>query len=107
MPENFPIIQCVEIRTNTRNLVEKTLSQRPRILVFDGPAMPAGSLLERCQLECDIVRAGSVGEGLALLRGEHFDGVYANPQDTSIWERAGSLLQADYILDVLGDGVAL
>jgi CheY-like chemotaxis protein len=54
-----------------------------------------------------VVRAASVGEGLALLRTEQFDGVYANPQDPAIWERAGSLLQADYILNVLGDGVAL
>ena len=69
--------------------------------------MHAGPFLERCQPDCDIVRAGSVGEGLALLRTEQFDGVYANPQDPAIWERAGSLLQADYILDVLGDGIAL
>jgi two-component system, sensor histidine kinase SagS len=83
------------------------LAQRPRILVFDGPAMHAGPLLERCQTDWDIVRAGSVGEGLALLRTEQFDGVYVNSQDPAIWERAGSLLQADYILDVLGDGIAL
>ncbi|HYV39857.1 MAG TPA: GAF domain-containing protein, partial [Gemmataceae bacterium] len=83
------------------------MSQRPRILVFDGPAMNSGPFLERCQADCDIVRAKSVGEGLALLRTEQFEGVYANPQDPAIWERAGSLLQADYILDVLGDGVAL
>jgi CheY-like chemotaxis protein len=54
-----------------------------------------------------MVRAANVAEGLALLRTEQFDGVYANPQDPALWERAGQLLQADYILDVLGDGVAL
>src|SRR5262249_39402549 len=32
---------------------------------------------------------------------------YASPQDPAVWERAGSLLQADYILDVIGDGIAL
>jgi CheY-like chemotaxis protein len=83
------------------------LSQRPRILVFDGPGLDPPSFLDRCQADCEVVRAGSVGEGLSLLRTEHFDGVVANPQDPQVWERAGSLMQADYILDVLGDGVAL
>ncbi len=86
---------------------ERALSSRPRILVFDGPAQHVGPFLDRFQPECDIVRAPSVCEGLALLRTEQFDGVYANPQDPAIWERAGSLMQSDYILDVLGDGVAL
>jgi CheY-like chemotaxis protein/GAF domain-containing protein len=76
-------------------------------LVFDGPGLDAGPFLHRCQAECDIVRAANIGEGLGLLRTERFDGVYANPQDPAIWDRAGSLLQADYILDVLGDGIAL
>jgi CheY-like chemotaxis protein len=76
-------------------------------LVFDAPGLEASPILERSQPECEIVRARTVGEGLALLRTEQFEGVYASPQDPAIWERAGSLLQADYILDVLGDGVAL
>jgi two-component system, sensor histidine kinase SagS len=83
------------------------LSQRPRILVFDGPGLDGSHFLEHGPPECDIVHVANVGEGLALLRTEQFDGVYANPQDPAIWERAGSLLQADYILDVLGDGIAL
>jgi CheY-like chemotaxis protein/putative methionine-R-sulfoxide reductase with GAF domain/PAS domain-containing protein len=86
---------------------EQALSTRPRILIFDGPAYPAGPFLDRCLTDCEVVRAATVGEGLALLRTEQFDGVYANPQDPAIWERAGSLLQSDYILDVLGDGIAL
>ncbi|MCC6421250.1 MAG: response regulator [Gemmataceae bacterium] len=49
----------------------------------------------------------NVAQGLALLRTERFNGVYADPQDPAVWERASSLLQADYILDVLSDGVAL
>jgi two-component system, sensor histidine kinase SagS len=69
--------------------------------------MQPGSPVERCVPACEIVRAATVADGLARLRTEQFDGVYANPQDPALWERAGSLLQADYILDVLGDGIAL
>jgi CheY-like chemotaxis protein len=87
--------------------VEGPLSDRPRILVFDAPGLKAGTPLERCEPDCEIVRVDNVAQGLALLRTEHFDGVYANPQDPALWERASSLLQADYILDVLCDGVAL
>jgi two-component system, sensor histidine kinase SagS len=83
------------------------LSSRPRILVFDSPQASGQSFLDRFLADCEVVRASSAGEGLALLRTERFDGVFANPQDAAVWERAGSLLQADYILDVLGDGVAL
>src|SRR2546423_2744250 len=88
-------------------MVEGPLAERPRILVFEAPGPRAGNPLERCQPDCEIVRVDNVAQGLALLRAEHFDGVYASPDDTAIWERAGSLLQADYILDVLSDGVAL
>jgi CheY-like chemotaxis protein len=76
-------------------------------LVFDGPSLQPGSPVERCEPACEIVRVANVAEGLARLRTEQFDGVYANPQNPALWERAGSLLQADYILDVLGDGIAL
>jgi CheY-like chemotaxis protein len=83
------------------------LADRPRILVFESPGLKAGNPLERSQADYDIVRVDSVAQGLALLRAERFDGVYASPQDPAVWARAGSLLQADYILDVLSDGVAL
>jgi two-component system, sensor histidine kinase SagS len=83
------------------------LAERPRILVFDAPGLRTGNPLERCEPDCEIVRVENVAQGLALLRAEHFDGVYASPQDPAVWERAGSLLQSDYILDVLSDGVAL
>jgi CheY-like chemotaxis protein/PAS domain-containing protein len=93
-------------RADTHPL-EDTLAQRPRILVFDAPGLQANTIMDCWQPHCDVVHVGTVGAGLALLRTEQFDGVYANPQDPAIWERAGSLLQADYILNVLGDGVAL
>jgi CheY-like chemotaxis protein len=49
----------------------------------------------------------NVPQGLALLRSEHFDAVYASTQDPQVWERAGSLLQSDYILEVLAEAVAV
>jgi CheY-like chemotaxis protein len=88
-------------------MVEGPLAERPRILVFEPPGPKAGNPLVRCEPDCEIVRVDNIAQGLALLRAEHFDGVYASPQDPAVWERAGSLLQADYILDVLSDGVAL
>jgi CheY-like chemotaxis protein len=87
--------------------LEEALSKRPRILVLEGPGLQATDWLDRCQTDTDLVRVSSVAEGLALLRAEPFDGVLANPQDPAVWQRAGSLLQADYILQVLDDGVAL
>jgi CheY-like chemotaxis protein len=38
---------------------------------------------------------------------EHFDGAFANPQDSAVQQQANCLLQADAILDVLEDGVAV
>jgi CheY-like chemotaxis protein len=87
--------------------LEESLSSRPRILVFEGPGLHSVTWLERWQAEYDVVRVQNVADGLVLLRSEHFDGVLASPQDPAVWQRAGSLLQADYILQVLDDGVAL
>jgi CheY-like chemotaxis protein/GAF domain-containing protein len=83
------------------------LANRPRILVFDSPGLRASEWLERCQADCELVRVESVAEGLARLRAETFDGVLASPQDPAFWQRVGSLLQADYILQVQDEGVAL
>lgn len=83
------------------------MTARPRILVFAGAGRQVGTILQGVPLEADLVTVDNVAEGLALLRTEHFDGVYASPQDTAVWDRASSLLQADYILQVLDEGVAL
>src|SRR5262249_34440810 len=53
------------------------------------------------------VRVQNLVDGLAMLKNEEFAGVYADPQDPDIWERASSLFHSHYILQVLGDGVAL
>jgi CheY-like chemotaxis protein len=83
------------------------LSKRPRILVFESPGMTPAGLPEGCPEQVELVRVQSVAEGLARLRAEHFDTVAANPEDPALWQRASSLLQADYILQVLDEGVAL
>src|SRR5947209_233504 len=87
--------------------MEKSLPDRPRILVFESPGLRAANPLEHCPADYELVRVDSVAQGLALLRSEHFDAVYASTQDPIVWERAGSLLQADYILGVLAEAVAV
>jgi CheY-like chemotaxis protein len=86
---------------------EKSLPARPRILIFESPGLGADNPLDHCPAGCDLVRVDNVAQGLALLRTEHFDAVYASTQNPAVWERAGSLLQADYILGVLGEAVAV
>jgi len=44
---------------------------------------------------------------MALLQTEAFDGVFASTSDPRLWQRAGSLLQTDFLLEVLGEGVAI
>lgn len=87
--------------------MEGSLSERPRILVFDGPEHQTGDVLDRALPGYDIVRVGNLVDGLALLQSESFAGVYASPLDRSMWDRASSLLHSHYILQVLGDGIAL
>lgn len=87
--------------------MEQSLSARQRILVFESAGQPSSHPLDPGRDDVDLVRVHNVAEGLALLRQQPFDGVYVNPHDSTVRERAGSLLQADYILEVLSDGVAL
>jgi CheY-like chemotaxis protein len=87
--------------------VEEPLSERPRILVFEGPAPRAENPLERCLPGCELVRVDNLARGLALLHAEHFDGVYAGTGDPAVWRRATNLFQADHILQAMADGVAV
>jgi CheY-like chemotaxis protein len=82
------------------------VSKRPRILILEGPGAKA-DWPPPGPAECDLVRVSSLTEGLALLQAEPFDAVLANPQDPTVLRRASSLLQADYILQVLDEGVAV
>ncbi len=82
------------------------LPERLRILVFEGQSSPGGSAATG-NPAWDIVRVSNLGEGLALLNSQPFDGVYVGAQETGLWQRASSLLQTEYILEVLREGVAV
>lgn len=64
-------------------------------------------MLAALPADSDVVRAGSLPEALAKLQAEPFTGVFLNTQDPAVSQRAQSLLQADSILQVLGEGVAV
>lgn len=83
------------------------MPERPRILVFEAPGTPVSDLLALCSPNFELVRAQDVEQGLALLRAEPFDAVFAHPQHAGFWQRASSLLRADHILNGLWDGVVL
>jgi two-component system, sensor histidine kinase SagS len=83
------------------------VSDRPRILVFEGASHAAADLLQRAQPGWDLVRVDDTARGLALLRAEHFDAVYADTDDAAVRMRTENLLQAESILQELPDGVAV
>ena len=81
------------------------MPERPRILVLEDSTHTAGNLLHDSQPDWDIVRAENPSQGLALLRSERFDGIYADTHDPTVWARAENLLQAERILEALADSV--
>jgi CheY-like chemotaxis protein len=83
------------------------VSERPRILVLEGPDHQAGDFVQRCQPECELVRVDNAARGLALLQTEHFDGIYADTTDAAALARGEHLLQAGRILESISDGVAV
>jgi CheY-like chemotaxis protein len=76
-------------------------------LVFEGPGATGDHLPERLRSECELIPVDTMARGLALLRAEKFDGIYANTRDPAVWENAGQLLQAKRILEALDEGVAV
>jgi CheY-like chemotaxis protein len=76
-------------------------------LVLEGPNRAAGDLLQGSQPSWELVRVGDPGQGLALLRSERFDGIYADTHDPAVWAQAENFLQAERILAALADGVAV
>jgi two-component system, sensor histidine kinase SagS len=83
------------------------LAGRPRILVFGGQA-PGGGDAFALPPGWDVVRAASIPDGLGLLYSAGpFDGILVSASDPGLWNRAGSLLQHESILEVLGEGIAV
>jgi two-component system, sensor histidine kinase SagS len=83
------------------------LSGAPRILVFAGEEPDGGNALA-LPPGWDVVRAGTIPEGLGLLYGAGpFDGIFVPSSDPQLWNRAASLLQHESILEVLGEGIAV
>lgn len=83
------------------------MSKRPRILVLEGSARSAGSALQNCSTDYELVRVDNLARGLELLRSEHFEGIYADTNDPAVWEWAGNLVQGERIFKALPDGVAV
>jgi CheY-like chemotaxis protein/PAS domain-containing protein len=83
------------------------VSNRPRILVLQTPGEESGRVLEACRSQFDLIEIDGVREALALIRAEHFDGMLAFPTDFSNRQGANNLLQAERILQLLAEGVAV
>ncbi len=81
------------------------MSIKPRILVLHAPS--AESPFARCRDQIDLVYADTVAHALVLLQRERFDGVCADTSDLTLIRQAGTLLQADRLLELLPDGVAI
>jgi CheY-like chemotaxis protein/GAF domain-containing protein len=81
------------------------LAGKPRILVLS--SAPSENPLARCQADLELTYADSVPQVLALLQRERFDAVCADITDLTLIRQAGTLIQADRILEMLADGVAI
>jgi len=78
---------------------------KPRILVFQSSTKD--NPLASSANEVEFVHVDSVPRAVCLLRRENFDGVFADVHDLTLIQQAGTLIQADRILEMLADGVAL
>lgn len=83
------------------------MAERPRILVFTGSAPAADETLAALPESWDVVRCATLPEGLAHLQAERLDGIFVPASAPRVWQRAGSLLQHEAILEELGEGVAI
>ncbi|OAI47058.1 hypothetical protein AYO44_10295 [Planctomycetaceae bacterium SCGC AG-212-F19] len=83
------------------------MADKPRILVLGSPAQKPEDARTSLPAEWDPVRVNTLGEMQSLLRAEQFAGVCIDTHDTPTWERLCHLLEADTVLDSLGEGVAL
>jgi CheY-like chemotaxis protein/PAS domain-containing protein len=83
------------------------LSERPRILVLDGLDGKAGNVPAGLLPAGDVVHAANLGDALARLQTGSFDGMFVNTRDAEACLRTSSLLQAESILEVMKEGVAV
>ena len=83
------------------------LPDRKRILIVDVPDAPADQLLDDCAGHWDLTRVGSLREALQRVQAEPFDAIFAGTGSPKVMHRLQSLLQADAILEVMGEGVAV
>jgi CheY-like chemotaxis protein/PAS domain-containing protein len=83
------------------------VSERPRILVLEGPGRKPIEFLERYQTDGNLVRVDSLTRALDLLRREPFDALVIDPREAEVRDAARSFTQAERILHALTDGVAL
>jgi CheY-like chemotaxis protein/GAF domain-containing protein len=82
------------------------VSDRPRILLIEGPDAPAESLAS-LPLDGDLVRVPTLADALVRLQSDPFTGVYVPTQSPAVLQKAYSLLQANNILQLLSEGVAV
>jgi CheY-like chemotaxis protein len=81
------------------------VARKPRVLVFQSSAK--ANPLASAAHDVDFVYIDSVPRAVCLLRRENFDGIFADIHDLTLIQQAGTLIQADRILEMLADGVAL
>jgi CheY-like chemotaxis protein len=81
--------------------------ERPRFLILDNSEATERDWLRRCGVEGEIVRADSWGAGLDQLRRHLFDAILVNPADPKVPRDLQALVQANQILTVLPEGVAV
>jgi CheY-like chemotaxis protein len=83
------------------------VSQRPRIIVVDGPEHAAGADLARTMPDRDLVHQSDLAGALEQARAGDVEGVYLATHSPDCRSQADRLVQAEHILDTLSDGVAI
>ncbi|MFO0965626.1 MAG: response regulator [Gemmataceae bacterium] len=83
------------------------MAERKRILVISVTEAPADGLFAEGRADWDLIRVPTLREALERIQAERFDAIVAPTANPRVLRRLNSLLQADSILDVMGEGVAV
>jgi two-component system, sensor histidine kinase SagS len=83
------------------------VAEKPRLLVIDRETRADPAAYQGLAAAYDLVVARSMARALALLREQDFTGVFVDAGHLAAVRWAGVLLQADEILEVIADGVAI